>query len=97
MTPRPKVVRVAPLLFSRSVNVKACPLAGLPEPSVTVAVTMVLWPAERDVEAAVKLIRNPVPAVELDILVMMTTAVDPVTLACILSWTATMELLAQAV
>jgi hypothetical protein len=97
VTPRPKVVRVAPLLFSRSVNVKACPLAGLPEPSVTVAVTMVLWPAERDVEAAVKLIRNPVPAVELDILVMMTTAVDPVTLACILSWTATLELLAPAV
>jgi hypothetical protein len=97
VVPRLKVVRVAPLLFSRTVNVTACPLAGLPEPSVTVALMMVLFPAERDVESAVKLRRNPAAAVELDTLVIVRAFVDPVTLAWIISWTLEVGLFAPAV
>jgi hypothetical protein len=81
----------------RSVNDTACPLAGLPEPSVTVAVTMVLWPAARDVESAVKVMRSPVEAVELDILVIVAAAVAPDALAWIISWTLVVGLFAPAV
>ena len=92
-----KIVRVAPLLFSRRVKDTACPLAGLPEPSVTVALTMVLWPAARDVESAVKVMRSPVEAVELDILVIVAAAVAPDALAWIISWTLVFGLFEPAV
>jgi hypothetical protein len=97
VTPRLKIVKVAPLLLLRRVNVTACPPAGLPEPSVTVAVTTVLWPAARDVESAVKVMRNPVAALELDILVIVAAAAAPVTLAWIISWTVVVGLFAPAV
>jgi hypothetical protein len=61
---------------------------------VTVALMMVLFPAERDVESAIKLILNPVKAAELDNRVMMTTPVAPVTLAWIVSWTLVVGLFA---
>jgi hypothetical protein len=85
VTPRLKIVRVAPLLLVRSVNDMACPLAGLPEPSVTVALTMVLWPAARDIESAVKVMRSPVEAAVLDILVIVVATVVPDALAWIIS------------
>jgi hypothetical protein len=69
-------------------------MEGAPEPSVTVALMMVLFPAERDVESATKLILNPVKAAELDNRVMMTTPVAPVTLAWIVSWTLVVGLFA---
>jgi len=42
---------------------------------------MELCPAAREVAAEVKVMRCPVEAVEVDILVIMTTPVAPVTLA----------------
>jgi predicted permease len=90
-------VIVAPLLLLRSKNVTTCPLAGLPDPFVTVAVMMELCPAAREVAAEVKVMRCPVEAVEVDILVIMTTPVAPVTLAWIVSWTSAVGLVAPAV
>jgi hypothetical protein len=87
VTPTPKIARVAPLLLVRSVNATACPLAGLPEPSVMVALTMVLWPAARDMESAVKVMRSPVEAAVLDILVIVVATVVPDVLAWSISWT----------
>jgi hypothetical protein len=58
---------------------------------------MVLWPAARDVESAVKVMRSPVEAVPLDTLVIVAAAVDPDALAWIISWTLVVGLFAPAV
>jgi hypothetical protein len=80
VTPRLKIVRLAPLLLVRSVNVTAWPPTALPVASVTVAVTMVLFPAIMDDELAVKLRRKPDADAELDTLVIVRALVEPVTL-----------------
>jgi hypothetical protein len=51
-----------------------------------VALTMVLWPAARDMESAVKVMRSPVEAAVLDILVIVVATVVPDVLAWIISW-----------
>ena len=76
-------------------NVTACPPTVLPEPSVTVALMMVVVPAVRDAESAVKLKRYAVE--ELDALVIRITFVAPLALTCILSSTAVLGLLDPAV
>ena len=81
VTPPFRGTSVAPLWLPRSVNATVCPEEGTPEPSVTVALMMVLLFAERDVESAVKLILNPTKEAELDNRVMMTAPMAPVTLA----------------
>ena len=73
---------VAKLLLVRSANVTIWPWTGLPEPSVTIALMTVLFPADRDVESAVKVMMSPVDvAEELDNLVKIPVADTPVTLA----------------
>jgi hypothetical protein len=97
VTPPFRGTRVAPLLLWRNANVTVCPAEGVPEPLVIVALMMVLFPAESDIESAVKVILNPVKAVELDNRVIMITPAAPVTLAWIVSWTLVVGLFAPAV
>jgi hypothetical protein len=54
-------------------------------------------PAAIEVAAAVKVKRSPVDVPALDVRVMMTAAVVPVTLAWIISWTLVVGLFAPAV
>jgi len=77
----------APLILVRSANVTVCPAEGAPEPSVTVALIMVLSPAFREVASAAKVIMSPVDVAELDNRVIMITPTAPVMLAWIVSWT----------
>jgi hypothetical protein len=55
-----RVLLVAPLLLLRSENATVCPLTGLPEPSVTVAVMMLDSPAAREVTVDVIAMLYPV-------------------------------------
>lgn len=97
MIPRPRVVRVAPLLFVTNPNVTACPLARLPVPSYTVAVMILVPPASRELGDALIYIRYPFAAEEVDILEMTTIPVAPVTLAWTVSWASVVGLVAPAV
>jgi hypothetical protein len=60
VTPPFRVVLVAPLLLLRIVNDTACPLTGIPELSVSVAVMMLDSPAARDVPVDDIAMLNPV-------------------------------------
>ena len=67
-------------------------------PLVTLAVMIVDSPTARELAAAVKVRTSPVVDVpELDVRVMMTAPVVPVTLAWIVSWTLSVDLFEPAV
>jgi hypothetical protein len=87
VTPPFRKANVAKLWLPISANVTVCPAEGAPEPSVTVALIMVLSPAFREVASAVKVMMSPVDVAELDNRVIMITPRAPVTLAWIVSWT----------
>jgi hypothetical protein len=79
--------KVAPLLFVINPKFTTRPGRGAPEPSVTVAVRMLSCPAATEDEVAVNTIFNPADAVDVAVLVIMTSAEELYPPLLTLAWT----------